>query len=1315
MTTGKALNGKPYAGNPHVRFDEGEVASAATPRRGSLLCRTKTIRAAIATICVVAISSTQAYDLAHRWSFNSGSLADSVGNADAQTIQSNSDGVTLGEADPVFDGNAVRLGSDNDASGKATSLNLGTGLIAGNDMTIELWATRLKLATNMRMFDWGNQGLANVNPTQYICVPWNNDVIIWTRNKSNSPTMSSCFANNVRYHVILTVKANGDGSSAVHFIRRNLDDPLDVKSCDYSLSGWTLSNVTSGHLYLGHSQWWSERTIDSNATYDEVRLYSGLVGDEQLTANAFMDPNITAVSNGTDSATGFTIPANATFTFPDGAFANNAYVVTGTVTLEAGAKIVFDTANMSSASMTFSAASYSLPSGVSSILDMVELTDSTGYEATLSGTTITVASKNAATWTGAAGNGDWNTAGNWEDGKIPDAGTAVTISGNAVNLSLPVGTTFACASLEIGACTFTADCDWRGLAVTPKIGSAANLNGHVLTLNNLEANAGASFTNTSATDGEVRFYADGDPADVTEATFVTGIANLTTAANAKIVILRTNASTAAGSLNIGAANNATVFRAEGGTITMTGDGVVGTANGGSGYLEIAGGTLDFGTVSSRGITIGPNSVSSRAVMTISSGKLRTNWIDASGKNNVECRIVQTGGEVETGTINNGNLYLGRWSGGNATYEMSGGVINQGMAQNLGNYEGSFVVGYANGGRATFSMSGGTINARILDVGYQGTGTFTQDGGDVSVRNSDVRVGYNATTGNGTYTLNSGTVTPKFWFHIGNKGVGKFVQNGGVATLVASDSNNGNWVSLADSASGNGTYVMNDGRIEVGTGAKSGGIFVGRRGTGRFEMNGGIVVTPAFIDQTGRSTLLLNGGTIKVAKDGGTGLTAQHTGAYGIFTGIDNLLLGSGATTIDTNGHDTKITGCGYEPLPNSALVKSGAGKLTVDTVPPVDTLSISNGTFSVLGNSDNTATAWLAHRWSFNGGSLSDSVYGLTAATIPAASNAVFVGNAVRLGIDYKGSGATSLNLGKALVAGGNATIEIWGSRLRSITNMRLFDWGPSPSAYICMAWHNDPKIWVRYRADSAAITGCFADNVNYHIALTIKANGDGTSAVHFIRRNLDDPTDVKTCDETVSNWTLPDVNFGDFYLGHSQHSSEASNDANAIYDEVRIWRGVLNDEALALSAQKGPDATAADLAAVVAKNGETAPVTHTLELNSAATLEIASGTTFTQPVVKGNGTVSGGTLKVADSLVVKCGETLLASGTVDFTDAKVVLSDPENLASTGSFNFLKASDGQSLTIVGTPTAVGLPRGWRLRMKGDSARISKGGFVILVK
>ena len=39
--TNAAPRGKPDAGNPHVRFDEGEVAPAATPRRGSLLYNIK--------------------------------------------------------------------------------------------------------------------------------------------------------------------------------------------------------------------------------------------------------------------------------------------------------------------------------------------------------------------------------------------------------------------------------------------------------------------------------------------------------------------------------------------------------------------------------------------------------------------------------------------------------------------------------------------------------------------------------------------------------------------------------------------------------------------------------------------------------------------------------------------------------------------------------------------------------------------------------------------------------------------------------------------------------------------------------------------------------------------------------------------------------------------------------------------------------------------------------------------------------------------------------------------------------------------------
>ena len=60
MATGNALNGKPYAGNSHVRFDEGEVASAAKPRRGSLLYNVKqktAIALAAATMMTTALAS----------------------------------------------------------------------------------------------------------------------------------------------------------------------------------------------------------------------------------------------------------------------------------------------------------------------------------------------------------------------------------------------------------------------------------------------------------------------------------------------------------------------------------------------------------------------------------------------------------------------------------------------------------------------------------------------------------------------------------------------------------------------------------------------------------------------------------------------------------------------------------------------------------------------------------------------------------------------------------------------------------------------------------------------------------------------------------------------------------------------------------------------------------------------------------------------------------------------------------------------------------------------------------------------------------
>ena len=211
------------------------------------------------------------------------------------------------------------------------------------------------------------------------------------------------------------------------------------------------------------------------------------------------------------------------------------------------------------------------------------------------------------------------------------------------------------------------------------------------------------------------------------------------------------------------------------------------------------------------------------------------------------------------------------------------------------------------------------------------------------------------------------------------------------------------------------------------------------------------------------------------------------------------------------------------------------------------------------------------------------------------------------------------------------------------------------------------------------------------------------------MRRNAVTGELERSDEVTVSDWTLANLvdKNSDFWLGVSKYSGDS--DANASYDEVRIWNGALSADALALSARKGPDATSADLAEIMAAS----PAARTIRLESGATLSIGTGNTLTQPVVKGSGTVAGGTLVVSDKILVTCGETLTASGTIDLTNAKVELVDPENL--TTGFYFIKAAPGATLSIVGKPEAVNLPTGWRIVVSSSGAKIQKVGFTVILR
>ena len=1029
----------------------------------------KTMLKTIATVAAVAILPVvvaNAAQLEHRWSFN-GNINDSVGTATATTIGAST-------AVNYIDNAAVRTGADQDGT-YATALCLGSSLISGDSATLEIWATRNKHTKNMRVFDWGP------DTTEYLCIGWNDSPQMWFRKNDtgiNGATINNCFANDVKYHIVVTVTKDEDNSVKVDFACRNAADPsADVKRGTSTVSDWDVTQVLSTNLYLGHSQWPKESGNDANATYDEVRLWSGVVPDELLALSAVMGPDVLALSYDNEGKANISIAADGILPISVSTV-GNGYTLDGSVSLGAGAAIQFDTANTPNG-MTFTAeGGFNVPSGA--VVDYVTWTGSGKYNVTLNGNTISLSPAATVMWTGSAADEGALAGENWDGGIAPGAVNGAVIS-DAPDAVLSTGTA-----------------GWKALT----IGSVANKTGTLKVTGDSVLNLTPDWT------GDNSFAA----------------------------------------------------------ITM------GSVNKASGVLEIDGGSVNAYSLNT------PN-FAANATVNMKSGTFNiTHWVDWGRNANGNQIFNHTGGNVTVG----GNLWIGRENDGTGVWNMSGGNL------------------------------------------YHTGGTF--------------RLGYITAGTKGVFVLNGGNVFA------------------GMGIIYGKDRYNG-------------TY-------------------------GTMSLNGGALYTPFIKKENGTSTLILNGGTI---------VASNVTDSANFIAGIDQLTYDVGGLTLDTNGHDAKIVNCGYNAIGGSSLTKTGAGTLTVETLPPVETLIVSNGVLAVDSSSYTPAIApALAHRWSFTS-DYTDSVTG--GAATPIGSSLSFADGKVTL--DGDGNSAGSINLGTNLVSGTSVTIEIWGKRNTIWNDMRLFDWGPGTGdgQYIAMAWNDDPVIWVRKRVDSSVISDCFQTGETYHIAMTIKANGDGTSAIHFVCRNINNQTDVKVCDETVSNWDISYVSSGQFYLGHSQWSKER--DAKATYDEVRVWNCVLSDEAIAESCALGPDATTAQLANLVKPA--------TIEVASGATLDLG-GNSAVAGGISGAGTLQNGTLTVTKSLKLTAGQTLtVASGaTLDLTGVTdVSITNPGDLPA-GGWTFATSSSG------GIPAAEpirlsGDLAGYYLYLKGNKATIGKPGFMIIVR
>ena len=294
-------------------------------------------------------------------------------------------------------------------------------------------------------------------------------------------------------------------------------------------------------------------------------------------------------------------------------------------------------------------------------------------------------------------------------------------------------------------------------------------------------------------------------------------------------------------------------------------------------------------------------------------------------------------------VNRGNWYahsyfwLGRGRGTTVTFTNEGGKITE-IGQDKSATENVFSVAYESDSTVDFIMNGGevaakkgrvsigtaagatgrvTMNGGTLSsaegdffVGESGTGTLTIDGGGtVSVAGTKLlRIGNNS-GGNGTLTLNNGTVACNRVWQIGWSAgsTGLVTVNGGTLSSKSSPAYVG--------YSGNGTLTINNGTVDVVDSTIDVASQSGSQGT--INLNGGTLATRSIYGGGGTALLVFNGGTLKANDIYDNRVLIRET---------MTVTVAEGGGTIDSNGLDISI---GAALCGNGAMKFAGGGSTTL--------------------------------------------------------------------------------------------------------------------------------------------------------------------------------------------------------------------------------------------------------------------------------------------------------------------------------------------------------------------------------------------------
>ena len=240
------------------------------------------------------------------------------------------------------------------------------------------------------------------------------------------------------------------------------------------------------------------------------------------------------------------------------------------------------------------------------------------------------------------------------------------------------------------------------------------------------------------------------------------------------------------------------------------------------------------------------------------------------------------------------------------------------------------------------------------------------------------------------------------------------------------------------------------------------------------------------------------------------------------------------------------------------------------------------GVAAMVGADPVCDTSNLIHRWSFNG-NLEDSVGGLTATSSGIVRwDAEVQANATQIRICGNGHNTAWVDLGTGLVPaeGGSATFEIWATPLVVQNWSRIIDIGNSDQDYICMTWTQGTTVNSdRVDLHVAGASILTVDNAlqptlgrPYHISLVITPADEGKSTLSIALRDTTTGAILRSGSKTTSAaWgTATVAAYAKCLLGCSMYTGDS--DANALYNEVRIWKTALTPEQLSFSARLGPD-----------------------------------------------------------------------------------------------------------------------------------------------